>query len=83
MSDYGLKTNNDFTGSVADLIKITNAYNKNGKEIKDMINVLRRPDKKVVLEEINNFQGKSEIQRKLDEEKERKERANDFGIGEY
>ena len=46
MSDYGLKSNNDFNGPVADLIKITNAYSKNGKEVKDMINVLRRPNKK-------------------------------------
>lgn len=77
MSDYGLKTNNDFTGPIADLTKITNAYNKNGKDIKDMINVLRRPDKKRILEELNNFQGRTET----DEEKERQERASDFGIG--
>ena len=81
MSDYGLKTNNDFTGPIADLTKITNAYNKNGKDIKDMINVLRRPDKKRILEELNNFQGRTETQKQLDEEKERQERASDFGIG--
>ena len=28
MSDYGLKTTNDFNGPLADLIKITNAYSK-------------------------------------------------------
>lgn len=81
MSDYGLKTNNDFTGPIADLIKITNAYTKNGKEVKDMINVLRRPNKKQVLEEINNFQGRTEIEKEIDEDAKRKERANDFGIG--
>ncbi len=83
MSDYGLKTNNDFNGQVADLIKITNAYSRNGKDIKDMINVLRRPDKKTVLEEINNFKGRTQTQQKLEEEKSRLERASDFGIGEY
>ena len=83
MSDYSLKTNNDFDGPVADLIKITNAYYKNGKDIKDIINVLRRSDKKAVLKEIMEFEGKSEIQKKLEEEKLRQERSNDFGIGEY
>lgn len=83
MSDYGLKTNNDFDGPVADLIKITNAYSKNGKDIKDIINVLRRSDKKEVLKEIMEFEGKSEMQKKLEEEKLRQERSSDFGIGEH
>ena len=83
ISDYGLKNNNDFNGPVADLIKITNAYSRNGKEVKDVINVLRRPDKKQVLEEINNYQGKSETQKAMEEEANRAQRASDFGIGEY
>ena len=83
ISDYGLKNNNDFNGPVADLIKITNAYSRNGKEVKDVINVLRRPDKKQVLEEINNYQGKSETQKAMEEEPNRAQRASDFGIGEY
>lgn len=83
MSDYGLKSNNDFNGPVADLIKITNAYSKNGKEVKDMINVLRRPDRKEVLEEINQFHGKTQDQKEIEEAKQREERASDFGIGEY
>ncbi len=83
ISDYGLKNNNDFNGPVADLIKITNAYSRNGKEVKDVINVLRRPDKKQVLEEINNYQGKSETQKAMEEEENRAQRASDFGIGEY
>lgn len=82
MSDYGFKTNNDYTGSIADLTKITNAYSKNGKDIKDMINVLRIPDKKIILEELNNFNGRTESQRILDEEKRRREMISDFGIGE-
>lgn len=83
ISDYGLKNNNDFNGPVADLIKITNEYSRNGKEVKDIINVLRRPDKKAVLEEIKNFHGKSETQRAIEEEEDRAQRASDFGIGEY
>ena len=76
MSDYGLKSNNDFNGPVADLIKITNAYSKNGKEV-------RRPDRKEVLEEINQFHGKTQDQKEIEEAKKREERASDFGIGEY
>ena len=83
MSDYGLKSNNDFNGPVADLIKITNAYSKNGKDVKDIINVLRRPDRKEVLDEINQFHGKTQEQKKREEAEKREERASDFGIGEY
>lgn len=75
--------NNDYKGPLADLIKITNAYSRNGKELKDVINVLRRPDKKAVLEEINNYQGKSKVQKAMEEETNRAQRASDFGIGEY
>lgn len=82
MTDYGFKTNNDYTGNIANLIKIVSACEKNGKDIKDMINILRRPDKKAVLEELNSFQGKTENQKILEEDKARQERAADFGIGE-
>lgn len=74
---------NNHTGTIATLAKIANACEKNGKNVKDMINILRRPDKKVVLEELNNFQGKTETQRMLEEQKRMEERKSDFGIGEY
>lgn len=82
MSDYGLKTTNDFNGPLADLIKITNAYSKNGEKVNAMINVLKRLDidKEQVLKEINQFQGRTKTQEEI--EAERKERASDFGIGE-
>lgn len=83
MSDYGLKTTNDFNGPLADLIKITNAYSKNGKDVKDIINVLRRPDRKEVLEEINQFNGRTQTQKEIEEAKKREDRASDFGIGKY
>ena len=51
--DYGLKTNDDFNGSVADLIKIVKACEKANCNIKNVLNVLRRPDKKEVLKELN------------------------------
>lgn len=82
MSDYELKTQEDFNGPIADLTKIVNAYSKQGKDVKDVINVLRRPDKKAVLEEINTLKGKTETQKMLEEEKARIERSSDFGIGE-
>ncbi len=83
ISDNGLKDNNDFNGPVADLIKITNAYSRNGKDVKDVINVLRRPDKEEVLKEIRQFQGKSATQKAIEEAANRAQRASDFGIGEY
>ena len=82
MSDYGFKTNNDFNGPIANLIKINNEYTKLGKDVKDFINVLRRPDKKLLLEEIHNLEGKTESRKILEEEQARKERADAFGIGE-
>ena len=84
MSDYGLKTNDDFIGPVADLIKIVKACEKDGIDVKNVINLLKRPDKKEVLKEINSFSlRKTEAQRKLEELKAQEERAKDFGIGEY
>ena len=82
MSDYGFKTNDDFNGPIATLIKINNEYSKQGRDIKDFINVLRTPDKKVILEEIHRLKGKTESQKILEEEIARRERANAFGIGE-
>lgn len=82
MSDYGLKTTNDFNGPLADLIKLTNAYSKIGKYI---INVLRipYPDRKEVLKKINQLHGKTQDQKEIEEAKKREERASDFGIGEH
>ena len=83
MSDYGLRTENDFTGPVSDLIKVVKACEKAGIEVKDVMNVLKRPDKKEVLKEINEFTlKKTEAQRILEETEAQKQRASDFGIGE-
>lgn len=84
MSDYGLKTDNDFNGPVSDLIKIVKACEKAGIDVKNVMNVLRRPDKKEALKQINKFTWKkTEEQRKMEELKAQEERAKDFGIGEY
>ena len=84
MSDYGLKTDNDFNGPVSDLIKVVKACEKAGIDVKSVMNVLRRPDRKEVLKQINEFTWKkSEEQRKMEELKAQEERAKDFGIGEY
>lgn len=84
MSDYGLKTDNDFNGPVSDLIKIVKACEKAGIDVKNVMNVLRRPDKKEALKQINEFTWKkTEEQRKMEELKAQEERAKDFGIGEY
>ena len=83
MSDYGLKTENDFTGPVSDLIKIVKACEKAGIDVKDVMNVLKRPDKKAVLKEINEYSyRKTEEARKMEEMLAQKQRASDFGIGE-
>ena len=83
MSDYSLKTDNDFNGPVSDLIKVVKACEKAGIDVKDAMNVLRRPDRKEVLKEINEFTWrKTESQRKMDELNAQEERAKDFGIGE-
>ena len=80
--EYALKTNDDFNGNVANLIKVINACNKFGINIKDVINTLKTPDKKNVLNRINTLHGKTEEQKKLKEEEERAKRASIFGIGE-
>lgn len=83
MSDYSFKTDNDFNGPVSDLIKVVKACEKAGIDVKDVMNVLRRTDRKEVLKEINEFTWrKTESQRKMDELKAQEERAKDFGIGE-
>ena len=83
MTDYGLKTDNDFNGNVSNLIKIVKACEKSGIDVKDVINILRRPDKREVLKEINEFTlKKTEEQKRLEEEEAQKQRATDFGIGE-
>ena len=80
----GLPDDNDRKGPVSDLIKIIRACEKSGIEVKDVINVLKRPDKKEVLKEINEFSfKKTEATRKLEEIKAQEQRASDFGIGEY
>ena len=84
MSDYGLKTNDDFSGPVADLIKVVKACEKAGLDVRNVMNVLRRPDKKEVLKEINEYSlEKTETTRKMEELKAQQQRASDFGIGEY
>ena len=84
MSNYGLKTDNDFDGPISNFIKVIKACEKAGIEVKDVINVLRRPDMKEVLKEINIFTlKKSQIQMEKEKICARVERAKDFGIGEY
>ena len=83
MSDYGLKTNDDFSGPVSDLIKIVKACEKAGIDVKNVINVLKRPDKKEVLKQINEYSLRKTAKEKMQEELEaQKQRASDFGIGE-
>ena len=80
--ESALKTNDDFKGNVANLIKIINACNKFNIELKDVINTLRSPDKKQVLNRINTLHGQTEKQKLLHEQEERAKRSSDFGIGE-
>ena len=82
IEEHSLKTNDDFNGSVANLIKVINACNKFGINLKDVINTLRTPDKKIVLNRINTLHGQTETQKALKEEEERAKRATDYGIGE-
>ena len=83
MSDYGLRTNDDFSGPVSDLIKIVKACEKAGIDVKNVINVLKRPDKKEVLKQINEYSFRiTETQKRKLEEEAQKQRASDFGIGE-
>ena len=82
MSDYGLKTNDDFSGPVSDLIKVIKACEKAGIDVKNVINVLKRTDKKEVLKQINEYSFRKTAKEKMQEELEaQKQRASDFGIG--
>ena len=80
--EFTLKTNDDYNGNVANLIKVINACNKFGINLKDVINTLRTPDKKIVLDKIKTLHGQTEKQSSLKEEAERAKRASDYGIGE-
>ena len=83
MSDYGLKTNDDFSGPVSDLIKVIKACEKAGIDVKNVINILKRPDKKEVLKQINEYSFRiTETKKRKIEEEAQKQRASDFGIGE-
>lgn len=83
MSDYDLKTDNDFNGPISDLIKVVKACEKAGIDVKNVMNVLKRPNKKDVLKEINEYTWqRTETQREIDKAKAQEERAKDFGIGE-
>ena len=82
MSDYGLKTNDDFSGPVSDLINVIKACEKAGIDVKNVINVLKRTDKKEVLKQINEYSFRKTAKEKMQEELEaQKQRASDFGIG--
>ena len=81
MSEFGFKTNDDYNGALSDLIKVTKACEKAGLGVGNMINVLKRPDKKAVLKEINEYTyRKSESQRELEAKLAQDERAKDFGF---
>lgn len=81
MSEFELKTNDDYNGPLSDLIKVTKACEKAGLDVRNMINVLRRPDKKAVLKEINEYSyRKTEAQKMLEEKIAQEERAKDFGF---
>lgn len=81
MSEFELKTNDDYNGPISDLIKVTKACDKAGLDVKNIINVLRRPDKKAVLKEINEYSyRKTEAQRAMEEQLAQEERAKDFGL---
>ena len=70
MSEFGFKTNDDYNGALSDLIKVTKACEKAGLGVGNMINVLKRPDKKAVLKEINEYsfrKKEKETQKKLEE----------------
>ena len=84
MNNYELRTDNDFNGPVSNFIKVIKACEKAGIPVKDVINVLRRANNEEILREINEFTlKKTEVERKIEILKAQKERAKDFGIGEY
>lgn len=81
MNEFELKTNDDYNGPISDLIKVTKACEKAGLDVKNMINVLRRPDKKNVLKEINEYSfRKTEAQRAMEEKLAQEKMAKDFGF---
>ena len=69
----------DFHGPLSDLIQVTKACEKAGIGVGNMINVLRRPDRKEALKEINEYvfrKKEIETQRKLEEMKEKEKIRN-------
>lgn len=69
----------DLDGPLSDLIQVTKACEKAGIGVGNMINVLRRPDRKEALKEINEYAFRKkeiETQRKLEEMKEQEKIRN-------
>lgn len=74
----------DFHGPLSDLIQVTKACEKAGLDVRNMINVLRRPDKKEVLKEINEYSyRKTASQKELEARLAQEERAKDYGYRNY
>ena len=83
MSEYGLKTENDFNGKLSTLIKLVKACEKDGIDIKSVINIIGEKDTKDALKRINDYSYKyTEALRKLKLLQAQQQRASDFGIGE-
>ncbi len=73
-------TNKDFSGPLADLIKIINFYKD--EDVPFIINnVIKNNNKKEIVKKINRYYGKCEEEKKKKEEEERRKRAELFGIG--
>ena len=77
-----LNTIENFNGPIATLSKIINDCNKNGIKFSNVINVLRRPDKKEVLKEIMELGNRTRTEVEIEKYNARIQRASDFGIGE-
>lgn len=77
-----LLTINDTNGPISSLIKMIKNCEKASIEVNNVINFLGR-DRKQVLDEINKYKGKTENIIEKSEEIERKNRAKDFGIGNF
>ena len=81
MSELELKTNDDYNGQLSDIIKVTRACEESGLDVRNMINALRRPDKKALLQEIKaDLYRKTETQKAIEEKLAQEERAKDFGL---